>query len=495
MQREEPQRMIIMIKRESQIRKNFHSLIDRPEPVQHSPQFHHEKHEEFVDVYDGDLPVLRICTKSWTVELREFYPDGRSRSDFTIPRPYHSPGFRGLVTTGCWWINQMGVSSQSQTLSIDNRGTEIVFRVEEIVSSGEDGFHKFTLCFDEEFGCYALEFHAVLELLNPSSIEISNFYAYGVGWPNPDMKRFQYTLFSDREGAIRYFNHNPMVPQTPGNMDMEARRVPVGGFMCFGAESTGNPVLEILEAHADSIWFPTCSAYYDEHFMPATPGWNPATGRYRWEFRYRMTSLPAALIDQLRNQAKLLDFRSDNTELDNPAYLRGIRDAGRQVQRFDEYFAFELGKPCHFEHPISPGALIVGQYWSLDPQRFGAARFNRSERALELEGFTPEADIAITTAGPIMRFPKGRGFRFRALVRTTLTPDALAFLELHPILYSFAEIEAFERSISLALTSEWRELIVSVPPMPNRDFIAPRLRLKGQGKAQFKAMFLDYIDQ
>ncbi len=76
--------------------------------------------------------------------------------------------------------------------------------------------YEFTLRFDDEFGCYALDFHAALELLNPSSIEVSNFYAYGVGWPNPDMKRFQYTLFADRQGQLRFFNHNPMVPQTPG---------------------------------------------------------------------------------------------------------------------------------------------------------------------------------------------------------------------------------------------------------------------------------------
>ena len=483
-----------MIKRDSQVRGIFRALADRPGPVRHVPQFRYEEHEEFVDVYDRDLPVLRICRKKWTVELREFYPDGRSRSDFTLPRPYHSPCFRGLVTTGSWWINQQGVSSQSQTLAIDDRGTEMVFRVEEIVSPGEDGFHEFTLCFDEEFGCYALEFHAALELLNPSSIEISNFYAYGVGWPNPEMKRFQYTLFSDRKGQLRHFNHNPMVPQTPGNLDMETRRVPVGGFMCFGAESTGNPALEILEAHADSIWFPTCSAYYDEHFMPATPGWNPATGRYRWEFRYRMTSLPAPLITHLRNQAERLDFRADNAELDNPAYLRCIRDAGRQVQRFDEYFAFELGKPCHFAHPISPAELVVGQYWSLDPQRFGAARFDRGARALELEGFTSEADLAITTAGPIMRFPKGRGFRFRALVKADLAPGAKAFLELHPILFSFGESDAIVKSLPLTVTSDWQELTVTVPPMPDRDFIAPRLRLKGQGKSQFKTMLLEYTN-
>lgn len=480
-----------MIKRESQVRSLFHALVDRPAAVHHSPQFRHEEHEEFVDVYDRDLPVLRICRKRWTIELREFYPDGRSKSDFTIRRPYHSPCFRGLVTTGCWWINQQGVSSQRQTLSIDNRGTEIVFRVEEIETPGADGFHEITLRFDEEFGCYALEFHAALELLNPSNIEISNFYAYGVGWPNPEMKRFQYTLFPDRQGVLRYFNHNPMVPQTPGNLDMEARRVPVGGFMCFGTEPTGNPVLEILEAHADSIWFPTCSAYYDEHFMPATPGWNAATGRYRWEFRYRMSSLPAPLMNHLRSRATLLVFRADNAELDNPSYLRSIRDAGRQVQRFDEYFAFELGKTCRFDRPINPAELVVGQYWALDPQCFGAVRFNRDERALELEGFSAEADVTVTTSGPIIRIPEGRGFQFRALVKTDLAPGAEAFLELQPILYGFTETDAIVRSVALAGAADWRELSVSIPPQSERDFIRPRLRLTGRGKTWFKDMLLE----
>ena len=64
---------------------------------------------------------------------------------------------------------------------------------------------------------------------------------------------------------------------------------------------------------------------------------------------------------------------------------------GKQEALPDQFHGDRAG----FAH-AHPG-VITGMAWQADPQRFGAARCNRGERAIELEGFTPEADLDITT--------------------------------------------------------------------------------------------------
>ena len=57
--------------------------------------------------------------------------------------------------------------------------------------------------------------HARLALLNPRRVEVSNVYAERVGVANPELKRMNHTVWSNRDGGLTYFYHNPITPNTP----------------------------------------------------------------------------------------------------------------------------------------------------------------------------------------------------------------------------------------------------------------------------------------
>lgn len=481
------------------LRKRLHAW-GRDAHTAHSPNFRARDVDEFVAIDDDGLPVALIHRPTLRVEMREFYPDGRMESSFEVQRPYHGPSFRGATLTVCWWLEGQHVCSTSQDVSASDGGEQLQVRIDETFAECERGSHVLQFRYDEEVGSYAMDVHAKLELLRPVQPEVSNFYCTGVGVANPELKRMQHTLWANRKGGLSCFHHNPIVPNTPGNMDkMGRRRVPLGGFITYGTEHDTNPALEIVAGHSDAVGFATCSAFYDEHFFAGCPTRIAPDGKYHWAFDYRLVSLPAEFSRALLAQAEPLDLGLDGDPYDSWAYLERIRQANRHVHPLDQALPFALGAVNDFERALDPYEPFVGQYWVFHPQPHGAVSWDRtcgcrSQSSLKLTGRSTAARIVTHGCGPVIRIEPNASYTFSARVKTALTHGARAWLELKPHTYSSADCDKPYESERLSGACDWVECAVVLPRQPDAPHLAAYLHLDGEGEAWFDDVALVRTD-
>ncbi|HEY3417322.1 MAG TPA: hypothetical protein VGM23_10610 [Armatimonadota bacterium] len=466
-------------------------------PATYTPNFRAEEIDEFIAISDGDLPIALLDRETLYLEMREFYPDGRAKPSFCMRRPKHNPSVLG-VTLVCHWRldGQQRVCSEAPRITFSGGGATLTISIDEEFGADEAGYHLLTFYFDNELGCYAVDNLAEVHLLDPHALEVSNLWARGVGDAWPEDTDLRYTLWSNTRGGLTWFPHNPLTPNTPGNMDADGRRaIPIGGFLGFGVRPQSNPVLETLGSNTEALSFATCSCFYDEHFNMACPAPLDAEGKYRWAAHYRLVSLPDAAVEALRAEAEMLDFGCTPAAYDDPAYLNALRAAGRQVQPLDISVPFELGKVNDCETPIDPRRELIGHYWYFIPQPYGNITWDQTcghsgTASIRVTGRDPRADLISQPCGPSIRCQEGRGYRFTALVKTALAPGAEAWLELSPFLYASSEVTVPNCSLRLSGSTEWTRLEVAIPPSPGKDYLALALRLRGEGTAWFDDIML-----
>ncbi|MCC6580674.1 MAG: hypothetical protein IT440_09545 [Phycisphaeraceae bacterium] len=468
-------------------------------PQTHVPSFSARDMDDFIAISDGDIPVALLHRPTLRLEMREFYPDRRAGSSFDVQRPYHWPSFRGAFLTMCWWIGCQCVCSSSQQVTVTGGGKSLRIRIDETFAEDESGSHTLEFGFDAELGCYAVTVHAELAMMQPKFIEVSNFLAEGMGLAWEEDVKLRHTLWSNRQGGLTYFPHNPLTPNTPGNLDWaDRRRVPVGGFIGFGSRPEFNPVLEILSCHSQAISFATCSCSYDEHFHLGCPKPADDDGKYRWDVRYRLVSLPQRFAESLIKRAKLLDFGANPSAYDSWNYLEDIRGAGRHVQPLDQTIPLTPGRAASGSQVIDPRQFLAGLYWMLAPRPGGQIRRDRrtghrSRGSLRLTGHDSKAHIIGQAIGPSIMIAGHSSFTFSAWVKTSLQRGGKAWLQVDPCTYGPGDCACTFASKPQRGCREWTRLTVTLTPPPEAAFLMVSLHLRGQGDAWFDDIELQRI--
>jgi len=475
---------------ESLLRKRLVGHL--PPPKKYVPDFKVRDQDEFILISDGDKPVATFHREWLMLDLRESHPDGRAKATLEIRRPYHNVDFRGTMIPCNWKHKSQMVDSLSNTVAIVETGERLVLRLEETFGEDESGSTEITLSYDAGFGCYVVERKATLAMHNPSTVEGANLWANGTGMAWPAEATLRYTLWSNAEGGLTWFPHNPLTPNLPGNGDVTGprRRLPIGGFIAMGERETSNPAIEIIDSHTAEIGCATCSAVYDEHVILGCPAPLDDTGKYRWSFRCRWVSIPQSAMAHLREQAQILDFSATPDQYDKWAYLDFIRSAGRQVQPFEISLPFRLGEVNRFDSPIDPSEELIGLYWYFNPQPYGRVTWDRDAHGLLMEGRDARADLSSLPCGPGIRCHENTGYRLSAKVRTELDEGGEAWLELTPFLYSAGEVKEPLTSPRLTGMKDGTVISVSIPPSPGKDYVSVALRLRGKGKAWFDEVTL-----
>lgn len=452
------------------------------------PDFKTREQDEFILISDGDKPVATFHRQWLLLDMREFYPDGRANATLSIRRPYHNVDFRGAILPCNWRIKSQMVDSTTNMVTVLETGARLVLLIDETFGEDERGYSEITMTYDCELGCYAVDKQGALALHSPCTVEAANLWDGGAGRAWPEDTTLRYTLWTNVEGGLTYFPHNPLTPNLPGNGDVngQRRRLPIGGFIAMGERSKSNPVIEILDSHTAAIGCSTCSAFYDEHIFQGCPAPIDDTGRHRWRFHARLVSIPQSAMTFLRGQADILEMSDTPDQYDNWKFLDFIRSAGRQVQPFDISLPFRLGEVNHFDSPIDPRQELIGLYWHFTPQPYGRVTWDRQAKALLIEGRDSRADLCSVPCGPSICCHENTGYRLSAKVRTELESDAAAWLELSPFLWSPSEIKEPIRSPQLTGMTEGTIISVAIPPQPSgNDYLAIALRMKGKGKVWF----------
>lgn len=402
--------------------------------------------------------------------------------------------------TVCWWIGCQSVCSSSQTITVSGGGERLRVQIAETFGPDEAGSHMLEFYFDAELGCYGVELQADLALLNPREVEVSNLYAAGMGQAWPERAKLQHTLWSNPRDGLTFFRHNPLVPNTPGNLERPGQRsVPPGGFLCFGTRPEFNPALEILHCHTPAISFATCSCSYDEHFLLGCPAPLDADGQYRWAVRYRLVSLPPEFSKHLLAKARLLDFGIADNPYHSARYLDHLRGAARQVQPLESSLPFVPGKVNDCETALDPAAFLSGHYWVFAPQAFGSVTWDQtvgyqSRASLKLTGRTPAAKITGNTCGPSIMIFDRKAFTFSAMVKTKLAPGARAWIQIESCTFAPGDCQPVFPSAELTGTADWTKLVTHANLPPAAAFILVTLRLEGAGDAWFDDLALQPAD-
>ena len=475
---------------QSLLRERLRDLL--PPVQQHTPNFRIAEQDEFWLISDGDLPVATFHREWLMLDMREFYPDGRAGATLDIRRPYHNVGFMGAILPCNWRINGQMVGSTHYTVSIQETGARLVLHIAETFGEDEAGESEIILYYDDELGCYGVEKRASLALFTPLTVEPANLWARGAGVAWPADATLRSTLWSNDAGGLTWFPHNPLTPNLPGNLDVTGprRRYPRGGFVAMGTRACSNPAIEILESHTASIGGATCSAVYDEHILQGCPAPLDETGKYRWRFHGRLVSIPEAAMRQLHTMATLLNMTDTPDQYDDWRYIDSLRAAGRQVQPFAISLPFVPGEVNRFAAAIDPRQELIGLYWYFTPQPHGRVTWDQPAHSLLMEGFSATADLAAQPCGPGIRGYQHTGYRLSARIRTEL-PDGAAWLELSPFLYSPTEVTDPICSPRVGGNTPWQTVSVSIPPSPDKDYLAVQLRLRGQGRAWFDEILLE----
>jgi hypothetical protein len=187
-----------------------------PPPKNYVPDFKVRDQDEFILISDGDKPVATFNRETLMIDLSEFHPDGRAKATLNIRRPYHNVGFCGTMIPCNGKHKSQIVDSLSNTVEIVETGERLVLRLDETFGEDEPGLTVITLHYDPELGCYAVDRNATLAMLNPTNVEAANLWANGAGmaWPSEAMLR--YTLWSNVDGELTWFPHNPLTPNLSG---------------------------------------------------------------------------------------------------------------------------------------------------------------------------------------------------------------------------------------------------------------------------------------
>ncbi len=89
-----------------------------PKAPPHVPDFATRDQDEFILISDGGKPVATFHRQWLMLDLREFYPDGRTNATLDIRRPYHNVDFRGTIFPCNWKHKSQMVDSTANTVSI-----------------------------------------------------------------------------------------------------------------------------------------------------------------------------------------------------------------------------------------------------------------------------------------------------------------------------------------------------------------------------------------
>ncbi|MHB9024699.1 MAG: hypothetical protein ACYC7E_11085 [Armatimonadota bacterium] len=482
--------MTTIIERPSDLRRRLASW-GRVTPSDYRPDFRIEEKEEFLIIYDGDVLVAVMSREYVLIEIREFYPDGRHHSSFEITRPYHAPHMRGCFLCAYWRIGGSArVTSSSLDIACSNGGEELLIRIDEQFETDEWGLQEWRFYFDRALGCYAVDVRAELALHQPKLTEPTDLHAEGLGEPWPEASTLPETFWSNRDGGITFFSHNPLLPNTPGNMDWTGRRrVPVGGFFGLGCRPASNPVLEILSCSTNAIGFGTCSCFYDEHLWLGCPTRIEEDGKYHWRIQYRVVSIPEEFARSIVDQAERLDLALNDEEYDSWSYLNSIRAAGRQVQPFHETPPCALWTINDCEQALDANTYFPGLYWAFHAQPFGRSTWDRtvgyqSTSSIRLESRSPEARIEVGPTGPSIKVAPDQAFLFTAMVKTRLRPGAHATLKVWRFTLGRYDCPAPHVSEAVAEEADWTRVELYVPPCPE-PHISFSLHLDGEGLAWF----------
>lgn len=455
------------------------------------PDFHVCEEAPFIVIADRDRPVAVFHRTRLTLDMREFYPDGRSGATFDIRRPYHKPSVQGAFLPCNWRIRSQGVDSDPHPVQVVATGTRLVLTVDETFGEGESGHTEISIGYDADLRCYAVEKKAELALHEPLQVEAANLWARGCGEAWEQDATLRYTLWTNAAGGLTWFPHNPLTPNLPGNLDVAGshRRLPAGGFIAMGRRDTSNPAIELVGCHTSAVGCATCSAWYDEHVFLGCPMPPDETGTYRWRFHCRLISIPPDTMDAMRSAAVLLDFEDDPAAYDRWSFLSSIRAAGRQVQPFDRSLPFTPGRPAGFDAPIDPEEELVGLYWGFGSQPHGRITWDREAQALLMEGRDEAADLVCVPHGPSIRGYEHLAHRLKGRIRTE--GNVSAWLELTPFLFIPRELTERNGSHRVTGTSEWTAVEVNVPAISGKDYLDVRLRQQGKGRAWFDDVLLE----
>ena len=472
-------------------------LLDRlaalPPATDHPPAWRIVERDRFLLIYDGEMPVAVFDTKELRWDIREFYPDGRNHSTDEILLPYHKPSFHGTILSGCWWSMQQCAFSERHTVTARVCEQTVILRVEEDYGDGQTGSHTFRLTYSPRTGGYCLDAEAHLALVHIQRVEVVNLYTVGVGTPWADEVTCDHTLFTGGDGALRYFWHNPLMPCTPGALDVIGRKMPVGGFYTFGTRTNSNPVVELLACHTTASYCATCTAYYDEHLFMGTPAGLGADGMWHWDVQYRVSALEAATADALLRQATPLPLGVCREADDDPAYLITQPLHGRHLQSLTETlpFALELVNDC--AQALDPATRFIGCYWAHIPQPHGNIIWDRAvghacAGSLRLHGRTSSAHIVADTYGPIINTKPGYAYTFSAWVK--VDGAAEAWIQLETFTFGRSDGKEPTQSTSARKADGWQYLAITVTTAPDTSYLAVSLHLHGEGTAWFDEMAL-----
>jgi len=394
----------------------------------------------FVWVLDGDTRVGLIDMKGATLEWVAPHPDKAPPRPAEIPQPYHAPSYQGGRVILQWWINDSGDGftliggSTWRTHPVPGRpmkdwpasekgtkfkpkmewtfgesgGSEITFVISESYPHDERirGSHEVRLYYDPLPDSYVADVNAQLESPDSYITEYVNLYAGGIYDTRPGCKRYSCTVWTNPDGRMIRWPHNPVGYMTPGMNDRDERSVAQGGFIGYFADPHTNPVVEVLHSNPPTACA-TCCNLYDEHLLFHMQKKQDA-GPYKWEARFRFFSIPVGAAEGLLRQSEPIRYGVDPTRPD-PVQSESDRDdtdLHSSILYNPQIPGFFYGRVNDFEEPIPYDQVVTapGLFVSLSPEHevyWDSSSGHSGTRSIRLRGRCPDEVVqAKISAGP-----------------------------------------------------------------------------------------------
>lgn len=413
--------------------------------------------DQFVWVLDGDTRVGLIDKNAATLEWVAPHPGQAPPRPAEIANPYHAPSYQGGRLILQWWINDSGDGftliggstwrtppvpglpkkdwgSDAQGRKYkptmewsfgESGGSEITFRISESYPHDDRirGSHEIRLLYDPLPDSYTAEVKAELESPDPYITEYVNLYAGGLYDNRPECKRYSCTVWTNPDGRIIRWPHNPVGYMTPGMNDQDERSVANGGFIGYFTDPHTNPVIEVLHSNPPTACA-TCCNLYDEHLLFHMQK-KQEQGPYRWEAQFRFFSIPVSVAEGLMRQSEPIRYGVDPTHPDpvQNESDRDDRDLHGSIVYNPQLPGFFYGRVSDFEEPIPYDQTVSASvlFVSLSPDHelyWDSSRGHSGTRSIRLRGRGPDELVqAKLSGGPTPHLYGSRQYRLSGWIQ------------------------------------------------------------------------------
>jgi hypothetical protein len=273
-----------------------------------------------------------------------------------------------------------------------------------------------------------------------------------------------------------------------GQLDTyDRRQIGRDGWLGMLGERDWNPVFA-LESSSQNCASVTCCNLLDEHLHFKGDPRRDATGRYVWQNRGLVLSLPGTVADRLVQQAAPNDLETETAYPDRVGggWLADFALDPAQPRRL-RFCGMSLNKVCDFETTIPRDAYFRGVYWPAQEEvadwaMITTEKAHSGRRSLRLTIRPEDGERSLSPVGSSLWLDSGQRYRLSAWVCHEGDAPGAMRLSATQIYFTLSQPQAVaEARLSGAPCRQWQRLELEFTALPHDPAVVVQLFVAGNG--------------